>query len=137
MPEGEGRERSLANLKPFQPGQSGNPAGRKPDRITKALREIAAEVGDGDDKSGAQKLARILWEAANGERKVSREQLKAIEVCLDRLEGRARQPVTLTVGKADEYERMVEKMMDDEGCTRDEAIEALAVTRPEVAEVLT
>lgn len=25
-----GRERSLANLKPFKPGQSGNPAGKKP-----------------------------------------------------------------------------------------------------------
>jgi uncharacterized protein DUF5681 len=129
-------EKSLANLKPFQPGQSGNPKGRPPARVTKALREIAAEVGDGDEQSGAQKLARILWHAANGERKVTREQLDAMKICIDRLEGKARQPVTLTVGKVEEYERMVELMMETEACTRDEAIEALAVTRPEVADVL-
>jgi len=46
----EGKKRRLANLKPFKPGQSGNPGGRPKNPLTDALRHRLAEIVPGDPK---------------------------------------------------------------------------------------
>lgn len=86
----EARRRSLANLRPWQPGQSGNPAGRKPapDCLTDCLREVAAlPVGGG--LTHVQKLARVLF------RRALAGDVRAAVAIADRLEGRPAQRVEL------------------------------------------
>ena len=75
-------EASLANLKPWQPGQSGNPGGRPKSRnITKALR-IAVEKEYGDGRTGAEIIATKLMEL------VEEGNVHAIRELNDRLEGK-------------------------------------------------
>jgi hypothetical protein len=81
------------NKNTFQPGQSGNPAGRKKAglSITEVLRGDAQVVlkkfGKRQNKIGtrAQLVSEILWDMA------LRGNLKAIELILDRLDGK---PIT-------------------------------------------
>jgi hypothetical protein len=90
-----GKARALANLKPFEPGQSGNPAGR-PKSITfsEACRKLLAEI---EDEATQETVAEALAKAAIREAKAgSAQHLKEIN---DRVEGKARQPIDLTVEK--------------------------------------
>jgi hypothetical protein len=125
--------KSLANLKPFPKGVSGNPSGRPPAIVTRALREIAAEVAeDGPEpETQARRLARILWEASTGVRVVRREQLEAAKICLDRLEGRPHQSITVDVDDEGRRERKIASLLADseradDPLTRSEAIALLA-----------
>jgi hypothetical protein len=86
------RERRLANLKPFQPGQSGNPGGRpKRTPLSDACRErlLLTVPGDTEGRTYAQKIAASLAEkAAEGD-------IRAAQELGDRAEGRARQSIEI------------------------------------------
>ena len=70
------REISNANLKPFQPGESGNPNGRPKGRsITAELRKL---IDKGDT---AEELADILY-------RMSKKDLGALKELLDRTDGK-------------------------------------------------
>ena len=92
-----------ANLKPFQPGQSGNPGGRPKGRsITSILREKLAEPAKGKrGKTKAEAIADVVIEQAlAGDPRFLRE-------ILERTEGKVTQ--TIQVSDAD-----YSKLSDDE-----------------------
>lgn len=130
-----GRERSIANLKPFPKGVSGNPSGRPKNVLSKAIRKKLEEVEEGQDKSVAERITDKLVELALG------GNIEAMKLLGDRSEGRPRQSVSLDVGERERYERMVENMIESEAAegrelTREQAIAALATVSPEIEEVL-
>lgn len=86
-----GRASSSGNLRPWRPGQSGNPAGRPPgpDCLTDCLRELAGQPSTGG-QTHAQRLAVVLW------RKAEAGDLRACALILDRLDGRPAQAVSVT-----------------------------------------
>jgi hypothetical protein len=92
------RERSLANLKPFQPGQSGNPGGRPKKTpyadahrqiAETALKDIAIKPGDTVAVAQAKKLA---LQGAKGD-------VRSAQECANRTEGRVAENISL--GNAD------------------------------------
>ena len=62
--------------------------------------------------------------------------ISAIKEITDRVEGKARQAVTLTSDLREKFELGVQHVMDETGCTREEAIEDIALLRPEVRALL-
>lgn len=64
------------NLRPFPKGQSGNPGCRKPDLISRAVREQL------DEKTAADLVRVLIARALSGD-------LKAMELLWDRTEGKA------------------------------------------------
>ena len=135
----EGRARRLANLKPFKQGRSGNPGGR-PRGVLSAPAVIRRRWHEKnpDDPEG-----RTWFEMAVDELKVKAAagDVVAFKELYDRLEGKARQSVTLTLDQRDRFERMVDNLIESElregrNVSRDEAIEALAVVEPLVSELL-
>jgi hypothetical protein len=127
---------SRANLRPFQSGQpSANPAGRPKQVATKLLREMASSSLFDDGETRLRCIVdQLLQKAESGD-------LEAIKIVLDRLEGRPRQSVSLDLNQRDEYERMVENMMESEAaegrqCTREQAIAALSMFKPEIEDLL-
>jgi hypothetical protein len=119
----------------FQPGQSGNPAGRPRQVATKLLREMAATAEvDGGETRLRRIVDRLLVKAESGD-------LDAIKIVFDRLEGRPRQSVTLDLNERERYEQMVEQFIEGEEsegreCTREQAIAALSLFKPELADIL-
>jgi hypothetical protein len=76
-------EASLANLKPFQPGQSGNPGGRPKGRsLTALLRDRLDEVDEATGKTIAQLVVEGWLNAARD------GNVPAIKEALDRTEGK-------------------------------------------------
>jgi hypothetical protein len=127
---------SRANLRPFQAGQpSANPAGRPRQVATKLLREMAATAEvDGGETRLRRIVDRLLVKAESGD-------LDAIKIVFDRLEGRPRQSVTLDLNERERYEQMVEQFIEGEEsegreCTREQAIAALSLFKPELADIL-
>ncbi len=132
----DGRERSLANLEPykFKKGQSGNPSGRPRSAIlSDALRCKLAEV-DPIDESGrtyAEVIAeQIIIRAKAGD-------VQAIKEIADRVEGKARQTLSVTNDRRGQLEAMIESMITDaadvgEELTRDRAIMLLSPAVPEL-----
>jgi hypothetical protein len=85
-----GHQRRLANLKPFKPGQSGNPKGRPPTRGL--LVHLRKQLEDATKGLPAEELiAKKLVELAKA------GDLAAIRECFDRVEGRPKQSVDLDV----------------------------------------
>ena len=79
-------------IKGFQKGVSGNPAGRpkKEDSFANALEREADMLVTGGDITRREALARILYKkAASGD-------LKAIEMIMDRTDGKPRQSIDQT-----------------------------------------
>ena len=76
MSEQRARANSLANLVPFRPGQSGNPRGKVPDPLLKALRKRLTVAE-------AAKLTDVLLEKAED------GDMKALEMIWDRVAGKA------------------------------------------------
>ncbi len=74
----------MSGLKPWQPGQSGNPSGKAKDVITSRLR--ARRDADWD------KLEKKLWSMALA------GNIKALREIYDRVEGRVPQPTTIEGG---------------------------------------
>jgi len=81
----------IENLKPWQPGQSGNPGGRpKRDAITAALREqLESQANDGDNYTIADAVAATLIKQALG------GDVRAIREIADRVEGKPRQQLEI------------------------------------------
>lgn len=93
----EGKERRLANLKPFKPGQSGNPKGRpKSVTLSEALRrELAKEDPENTEQSYAEKIAQMLVsQAAEGN-------VNAAKEIADRTEGKPRQAIDVQADLTD------------------------------------
>jgi hypothetical protein len=84
----EAKDRKLANLKPFKPGQSGNPEGRpKSITLSEAYRKQLAQPvpGDKEGRTFAEVIAsRVVVAAAMGDVGAARE-------IADRTEGKPRQ----------------------------------------------
>ena len=77
------KQRNNSGLKPWQPGQSGNPNGRpkNPDSISACIRKILEET-DSEGVTKAQLIAKkLLALALDGDR-------QAMDMVLDRMEGR-------------------------------------------------
>ncbi len=134
----EARARQVAGLKPFQKGQSGNPAGRPKSAIlSNAIRKKLNEIDETDPqgRTYAEVLAeQLIMKAKTGD-------VQALREIADRTEGKARQSIMLTSDKRERYEREIETMQEaaesfGEPCTRDEAIAALSVYHPEVSQLL-
>jgi hypothetical protein len=94
--------RSLANLKPFPKGRSGNPKGRAklPD-LKAAIAKVLADEKDGYTALEACLMA-LRARAAKGD-------VRAIEVLLDRGYGKPRQSMDMTLATAD-----LESLTDDQ-----------------------
>jgi len=85
----------LENLKPFKPGQSGNPKGRPKGArsMTSYLKDLLKQEATGTkSKSVAEDLMSRLVATALTDPKVG-ARLKALDMVLDRTEGKAIQPV--------------------------------------------
>jgi hypothetical protein len=91
-----GRTRSNANLRPFKPGQSGNPGGR-PKSLANRVRELVGDDGE--------QLARFMLDILNDEAVPRKERIDAATWLADRGWGRptttiateAAEPVSTTV----------------------------------------
>jgi hypothetical protein len=117
-------KRRLANLKPFRPGESGNPDGRPP--APKCLRDLAKRIGTeaysgasqkylGKGYSNLEVMLRIAWDIA------LTGAPWAIVYLSDRMEGRPKQPVELEdkrgplshlMGKSDEELAEMERELE-------------------------
>ncbi len=93
----EGADKRLSNLKPFKPGQSGNPAGRpKSITLSEAIRlQLAKKVSDGSDYTYAEAIAQVLCVAA------VRGNVNAAREIADRTEGKPRQSVDVDMSVSD------------------------------------
>lgn len=79
------RERRLANLKPFKPGQSGNPKGRPKRRaISEAYRKLLEHVNDEGETIALKLAQQVIADALDGD-------LAAIREVTDRTEGKPKQ----------------------------------------------
>src|SRR5215472_3784230 len=91
--------RSLKNLRPFQPGQSGNPGGRPRRPLTDAYQAQLARVNDLD----RQKRTYAEMIAAAQIKKALKGNTMAAKEITDRVEGRARQAVEVTLETPSEF----------------------------------
>lgn len=75
LSETERKQRSLANLRPFQPGESGNPGGRpKGTSITSAILKVLAEEGAMEAFAAA-----LVKEAQKGNGAIAKEILGRVD----------------------------------------------------------
>jgi hypothetical protein len=137
----DAKARSLANLRPFKPGQSGNPAGRpKSALLSSAIRSKLAQVDETDPerRTFAEVIAdRAVMQARDGD---VRQLVGLLKEIGDRTEGKPAQSITITNDKRARMESEIERIMQEaadlgEPCTRAEAITALSVHYPEVSQL--
>ena len=84
-------ERRLANLKPFQPGQSGNPAGKPPGTVSlrTELRKQLSGMPEGQRRTFAELLVTsALADAIMGD-------ARARKLVFEYIEGRPEQPISM------------------------------------------
>ena len=95
--KGDGQARKLANLKPFKPGESGNPKGRpKSVTLSEALRAQLGQVMPGEDEQTyAEKIALVLCDEA------SKGNVGAAKEIADRTEGKPRQTLDVDMSLFD------------------------------------
>lgn len=98
----DGRERRLANLRPFQKGQSGNPKGRPKDAIlTKEIRSQLNDVRD-DGKTNAQAIVESMIERA------VKGDVRAADLIFNRIEGKPLQSVDLDLSVNTDWQMTLE-----------------------------
>jgi hypothetical protein len=144
MPDKQGNNRAKVGrgLPPvetrFKPGQSGNPKGRpKSITLSEAYRKMLSQVDETDPerRTRAEVLAEQMYiKASSGD-------VSALREIADRVEGKARQTIALSVEKREQLEQAISGIMRDaehvgEPCTREEAIATLSMFRPEVSDLL-
>lgn len=139
----EATARRLANLKPFKPGQSGNPKGRpKTITLSEAYRRELAKVDEADPqkRTYAELLAeRMREKAMQGDGAALVAMLKEVG---DRTEGKAKQTIVLTADRREQLETSIQRILEQaasEGdeMTREEAINELAAAGvPDVRSLL-
>jgi hypothetical protein len=134
----DARARRLANLKPFKPGQSGNPAGRpKSITLSEAYRKQLAMIDEADPqkRTFAEVLAeQMIVRAKTGD-------VAALKEVADRVEGKAKQTITLSTDRREQVERAIDRMVeraasDGHILTREEATAALAAYVPEASQLI-
>ena len=80
---------SRANLRPWKPGQSGNPKGRQPKNLSLvSLVKELLEKADGEGKTEAEALAEVIIREAKGGK------AELIKELLDRIDGKVGQSVS-------------------------------------------
>lgn len=117
----------------FKKGQSGNPKGRpKSTLLSDELRRRLAEVcpDDPEGRTWAEAIADTLIKRA-----IAGDVKAAKEIC-DRTEGKARPAVPLSYTEKEKLRIAVRGIMDESGCTREEAIRTFAMFRPEALALL-
>jgi hypothetical protein len=130
-----GRERSIANLKPFPKGVSGNPSGRPKNVLSKAIRRKLEEVEEGQDSTVAERITEKLVELALG------GNIEAIKLLGDRSEGKPRQSVNITTDSRERIDRAVDNLIstaavNGDTLTREAALALLAEFDDEAAALL-
>lgn len=122
----------------FQPGQSGNPKGRpKSITLSEAYRKMLAEVDETDEhkRTRAEVLAEQMYtKAKSGD-------VSAFREIADRVEGKARQTITISVERREQLELSVQRILEHaagEGISisREEAINDLAQFVPDARSLL-
>ena len=115
----------------FQKGVSGNPSGRPIDTKTPHVRALVQKkVPNSDEHTYGSLIAqRLVQLAMSGE-------IAAIREVFDRLEGRPRQPIELSVEdrRRDLVGRAIEALMVDAAIDRDQAIDELTRLNPEITQ---
>jgi hypothetical protein len=123
---------SLANLKPFQKGDERiNRAGRPKNVFSAGLRKVLEGREEGSDETVADEINRLAADIARGKVQASATQVRMIEMLMDRMEGRARQSISLDTDEHSRLERKLQNYLGElerEGdpMTRGEAIAVLA-----------
>jgi hypothetical protein len=85
--ENKGRNKGWDNLRPWQPGQSGNPGGRPKKKL---IDEALAELLEAQDSAEAGELAKVLLaKAKDGD-------VRAAQLIAERTQGKPNQKVELT-----------------------------------------
>lgn len=105
-------QRSLANLKPYQPGQSGNRQGR-PSRTASLHRLIHAELAKKDPHSGELQVEELLHHAV--QQAIHSPNPRWAELVLSYAYGKPEQPVRL-------IEEQVRRIAIAEGKDPDRAV---------------
>ena len=122
----------------FRPGQSGNPAGRpKSITLSEAYRKMLSQVDESDPESRTR--AEVLAEQMYAKAKTG--DVQALREIADRVEGKPRQTLALSVERREQLEQAIAGIMRDaeaagEPCTREEAIATLAAFVPQASELL-
>ena len=125
-----GKPFAKGNAFAFKPGQSGNPAGRPRDTITPHLRELVRMQNPGKDEvTYGELVARaLLVRAVSGD-------VQAIREVFDRLEGKPRQSVDVSV---EEKQRAIFEaglnMLKQSGLSQGDAARLLTTIYPEASE---
>jgi len=125
-----GKPFAKGNAFAFKPGQSGNPAGRPRDTITPHLRELVRMQHPGKDEvTYGELVARaLLVRAVSGD-------VQAIREVFDRLEGKPRQSVDVSV---EEKQRAIFEaglnMLKQSGLSQGDAARLLTAIYPEASE---
>jgi len=122
----------------FRPGQSGNPAGRpKSITLSEAYRKMLSQADESDPERRTR--AEVLAEQIYAKAKTG--DVQALREIADRVEGKPRQTLALSVERREQLEQAIAGIMRDaeaagEPCTREEAIATLAAFVPQASELL-